>query len=76
MESQESETTKQLNHHHHSTYKLIEHYVGMGSDVAGQHGGVEKQISKGFQGNVKHVRTADRACFALAQEQIRHDQQQ
>ena len=48
----------------------------MGSDVAGQHGGVEKQISKGFQGNVKHVRTADRACFALAQEQIRHDQQQ
>ena len=57
MESQESETTKQLNHHH-STYKLMEHYGGMVNDVVGQPGGVEKQVCKGFQGDVKHVRKA------------------
>ena len=33
----------------------------MDSNVMGQHGGIEKQVSKGFQGDVKHVRTAGRA---------------
>ena len=42
----------------------------MDGNVAGQHGSIEKQVSKGFQGDVKHVRTAERACSALAQEQI------
>ena len=48
----------------------------MDGNVAGQHGSIEKQVSKGFQGDVKHVRTAEWACSALAQEQIWHDQQQ
>ena len=75
MESQESETTKQLNHHH-STYKLIEHYSGMVIDAVGQIHGIEKQVCKGFPGDVKHIRTAAQKWFALAQEQIWHDQQQ
>ena len=56
MESQESEMTKQLNHHY-STYKLIEHYSGMLKDVVGQPGGIECQYCKGFQGDVSHIRT-------------------
>ena len=47
--------------HHHSTYKLIEHYDGMVMDVVGQPGSIDKQVCKGIQGEVKHVRTADRA---------------
>ena len=33
-------------------------------------GGIEKQISKGCKGDVKHVRKTGWACVALVQEQI------
>ena len=68
--------TYELNHHHHSTYKLGEHYPGKAKNVMGQPGGIEKQACKGFRGDVKHIRTAGQAWVALAQEQIWHDQQQ
>ena len=42
----------------------------------GQYGGINKQVSKELQGDVKLVRIAGRAYVPLAQEQIRHDQQQ
>ena len=54
----------------------MEHYGGMVNDIMWQPGGIEKQVCKGFQGDVKHVRTAGRAWVALAQEQIWHDHQQ
>ena len=41
----------------------------------GQYDGIDKQVSKEIQGDVKHIRMARRAYVALAQEQIRHDQQ-
>ena len=61
MGSQESDTTKQINHHHHSTYKLIEHYCGKVMHVVGQDGGPTKRFSKELQGDAKDVRTAGRA---------------
>ena len=70
MESQESETTKQLNHHHHSTYKLLEHFRGEVIDVLGQVGGTVKQVFKGVQAEVITMRTEECAEVALAQEQI------
>ena len=76
MGTQESDTTKQINHHHHSTYKLIEHYCGKVMHVVGQPGDTAKRVSKELQGDAKHVRTTGQAYIALAQEQIWHDQQQ
>ena len=39
-------------------------------DAVGQIHGIEKQVCKGFPGDVKHIRTAAQKWFALAQEQI------
>ena len=45
-------------------------------EVVGEAGGIDKHVCKGFLEGDKHVRTAGRAWVALAQVQIRHDQQQ
>ena len=42
----------------------------------GQVGGMGKQVFKGVQAEVIHMRTEGCAEVALAQEQILHDQQQ
>ena len=44
-------------------------------EVAGQPGGIDEQVCKCFQGDVKYIWTAGWAWVALAQEQIRQDQQ-
>ena len=56
--------------HHHSTYKLIEHFRGKVIDVVGQDGGMGKQVFKEVQAEVITVRTEGCAEVALAQEQI------
>ena len=70
MGSQVLDTIWQLNHHYHSTYKLLEHYCGTVMEVMGQPGNFDKQVCTGSQGGGKHVRTAGLAWVALAQEQI------
>ena len=70
MGSQESNMIEQLNHHYHSTYKLLEHYCGTVMEVMGQPGNFDKQVCTGSQGGGKHVRPAGGAWVALAQEQI------
>ena len=42
----------------------------------GQPRGIDKQVCKELQGEVKHVRMAGQAYVALAQEEIWQDQQQ
>ena len=70
MGSQVLDTIWQLNHHYHSTYKLLEHYCGNVMELVGQPGGIDKQVCKRFQGDGEQVRTAGGAWVALAQEQI------
>ena len=43
--------------------------------VVGQPGDMAKRFSKELQRDAKHVRTAERAYVALAQEHIWQDQQ-
>ena len=58
MGSQVLDTIWQLNHHYHSTYKLLEHYCKKVMEVVEEPGGINKHVCKGFQGGDKHVRTA------------------